>query len=306
MHGVMGLDLKKAFGLRLANGFEILLNDVKLESRAKIDATESLICRLKGGIDVTGNVKEEKKGRGVLDVYIKHVFVTTILVDPERRFGGWVNCNKLTPTTARNDIVKDNGGLYEEFLSHLRQYVARFPKVEEEVSRDEILIGNELDKMLRNYLKDMKLFPQGKLLSGRGTEPTLNKQNRSSPIQEAEESEKEPEYVKVHRNPKTNKPIKRTTKTNYGIIWLDQDYGNDKEPIFFVEPNIIVKNRTNNLYKFALRNKPSLGPKWLRLIPYLSRIAVTINPESTKWTHEQMFQKVDEATRYFLRQKDEL
>src|SRR5690606_33677739 len=114
----------------------------------------------------------------------------------------------------------------------------RFPKVEEEVSRDEVLIGNELDKMLRSYLKDMKILPEGKLLSGRGKEPTLNRQNRSSPTEEAEESEKEPEYIKTHRNPKTNKPIKRTTKTNYGIIWLDQDYGNEREPIFFVEPNI--------------------------------------------------------------------
>jgi hypothetical protein len=32
-----------------------------LESKSKIDATENLLFRLKGGIDITGNIKAEKK-----------------------------------------------------------------------------------------------------------------------------------------------------------------------------------------------------------------------------------------------------
>ena len=89
-------------------------------------------------------------------------------------------------------------------------------------------------------------------------------------------------------------------------MWLDQDYGNDKEPLFFVEPNMCVKNRTNDLYKFALKAKPSLGPRWLRLTPYLARLAITITPESSKWTREQMYHEMDQAIRYFLKQKTEL
>jgi hypothetical protein len=57
-------------------------------------------------------------------------------------------------------------------------------------------------------------------------------------------TEGDSDYVTIHSKAKTNKPIKRTVKTDYGIMWIDQDYGNEKEPIFYVEPNIIVRNRT--------------------------------------------------------------
>ncbi len=89
-------------------------------------------------------------------------------------------------------------------------------------------------------------------------------------------------------------------------MWVDQDYGNEKEPIFYVEPNVVVKNRTNDLYKFALKDKPSLGPKWLRLSPFLARLAVTMNPDSTKWNREQTYLEMDKAIRYFLKHKEEL
>jgi hypothetical protein len=117
---------------------------------------------------------------------------------------------------------------------------------------------------------------------------------------------KPPEYIRLHTTTKTDKPIRRTMKTNYGIMWVDQDFGNEKEPLFFVDPNIVVKNRTNALYKFALKNKPSLGPKWLRLLPYLSRVAVSINPESKRLSRDQTNLEVDKATCYFLRLQGEL
>jgi len=65
--------LKRAFGLRIAKGTEITLNGVPLTS--KVDHNERFLFRLKGGIDVTGNIKQEKKGRGSVDLYVKHVFV---------------------------------------------------------------------------------------------------------------------------------------------------------------------------------------------------------------------------------------
>lgn len=297
--------LKKAFGLRIAEGTQIILNGITLESKSKIDVTERFLFRLAGGkIDVTGNLKEDKKGKGIVDVYIKHIFVEPMVVDPERRFSGWVNCNALTPTTARNDILKND--VFTDFFVHLKQYVRRFPKVEEEIGKDEILLGNELEKLLRNYLSDMKILPQGTILLGRGRENVLDKQDKKRNQQKTVEPSEVPEYVKLHTQRKTNKPIKRTTKTDYGIMWVDQDYGNEKEPIFYVEPNVVVKNRTNDLYKFALKNKVSLGPKWLRLSPFLARLAVTMNPESTKWNREQMYLEMDKAIRYFLKHKEEL
>lgn len=302
--------LKKTFGLRIAKGAEIILNGVKLQSKSKIDAKEDLLFRLKGGFDATGNIKQDKKGRGTLDLYIKHVFVSTILVDPERKFSGWVNCNLLTPTTSRNDVVRNEQFL--NFLDHLKQYVTKFPKIEEEIGLDEKLIGNELNKLLKNYLEDMKIFPQGKVMQGRGNQlGELDNQNQLVGSESIRKGKKMPingdsDYLTIHSKPKTNKPIKRTVKTDYGIMWVDQDYGNEKEPIFYVEPNIMVRNRTNDLYKFALKNKNGLGPKWLRLIPYLSRVVISINPKNATLNNEDRNLAIDSATRYFLKQKQEL
>ena len=298
--------LKRAFGLRIADGVEINLNGTCLTS--KVDKNERFLFRIKGGIGVAGNVKQERKGHGSLDLYVKHVFVNSVLVDPERNFGGWVNCNELIPTTSRNELVKDK--TYSDFFEHLKEYVTRFPKREEEMGRDEIRMGNELSKLMKNYLKDMKLLPKGGIPFGKGTESTLTalntRERKKSKRSTIEKDVEPPDYVKLHTLTKTSKPIRRTTQTNYGIMWVDQDYGSEKEPLFYVEPNIIVKNRTNALYRFALKNKPSLGPKWLRLLPYLSRVAVSINPESRKWSHEQTNLEVDKATCYFLRQQGEL
>lgn len=299
--------LKRCFGLRIARGTEIILNGNTLTS--KVDKNERLLVRLKGGIDATGNIKQESKGHGSVDIYIKHVFVASILVDPERTFGGWVNCNELIPTTSRNEMVKDK--TYEDFFEHLKQYVTRFPKKEEQLGRDEIQLGNELSKLMKNYLKDMNLLPHGGLPFGKGdgeeTETTVeNPKRKRKKIQKKEEKEKTHEYIKLHTTTKTNKPIRRTTQSSYGIMWIDQDYGNEKEPLFFVDPNIVVKNRTNFLYKFAIKNKSSLGPKWLRLLPYLSRVAVSINPQSKKLSRDQANLETDKATCYFLRQQGEL
>lgn len=296
--------LRKAFGLRIAKGTEVILNGSKLESR--IDPAEHLLCRLGGAVDVTGNLQSEKKARGSVDVYVKHVFVTSLLLDPERNFGGWVNCNALIPTTDRNDIKQD--GVYNNFAQHLKEYVAgRFPRREEDVSKEEILLGNEIANLLRRWLSHAELIPKGLLPIGRGKDEVMDAGSTRKKREKSEEAEKEKtEYEKQHTSTKTDKPIKRVVKSSYGIRYVDQDAGNDREPLFFVEPNLVIKNRTNDLYRFALKSKPSLGPKWLRMLPYLGRVAVSINPKCKTMTREQFNLEVDKAMRYFLHVKEEL
>lgn len=303
--------LEKIFALRIARGTELFLNGSKLKSR--LEPKEEFVCRLKGGVDVGGNLKADKRSHGMVDLYIRHVFVKSILVDPERDFTGWINCNALTPVTNRNDVIEDE--TYLDLYDHLREHVAKkFPKREEQVGKDEVNLGNELSKLLKSYLKDMKLLPQGMLPIGKGNE---NSEDAQSPPKQPEKEEKKkeeekkeedvPEYVKLHSHPKTDKPIKRMTKTDFGINWIYQNAGNDKEPLFFIAPNMLIQNRTNDLYKFALKNKSSLGPKWLRLLPYLSRVAVSINPASGKLTNpEERNLAVDQATRYFLKHYREI
>jgi len=302
--------LKKTFGLRIAKGTQIVLNGVILESSSKINPKGKFLFRLKGGeVDVDGNLKEDKKGHGNVDIYIRHVFVTSIVVDPERLFSGWVNCNELIPTTSRNDVIRDrDGGMFNDFFEHLRHYVRRFPKIEEEITKQEELLGNELSKMLRNYLSDMKLLPQGTMLIGRGNENALDKQHKTKAKEKIskEVPEEVPEYIRIHSSKKTNKPIKRTEKKDYGVIWLKQNIGNDEEPIFFVEPNMIIENRTNDIYKFMVKNKASLGSKPIRAFPYLARVAVSMNKESSKWDRKKLLLEIDSAVRYFLKNKGEL
>jgi hypothetical protein len=94
------------------------------------------------------------------------------------------------------------------------------------------------------------------------------------------------------------------TPSNIAVRWEFADLGNEKEPVYFVPPNIIYCNTSNDLYKFAMEKNRRYGPTWIRMLPYLARIAVAMSSEySSRLTAEQLNKRVDEATRYFLRQK---
>ena len=295
--------LARAFGLRIARGSVITVNGLDLAAKSGIETEERLVCRLKGGADVTGNIKEDTRGHGVLDVYIKHVFVQSVVIDPERKFSGWVNCNGLKPTTARNDILKND--LYEDFLGHLRQFCSKFPKMEEGISKENILLGNELDRMLRDYLKEMKILPTGLMLTGQGNEPSPTKHERVR----GKKRHKEPSPPGpggLHTLMKTDKNIKRTIRSSTGIQWVDAHLGNDSEPIFYDTPNTIYRNLTNDIFKFASKKKVSLGPSWLRIMPYFARTVIQLNPDYQKWTPKQVNLETDKAVRYFLRSRGQL
>ena len=298
--------LKKTFALRIAKGCELILNDAKLTS--KVDPEGRLLCRLGGAIDVTGALKSDKRAHGSVDVYVEHVYVMQLVVDPERSFMGWVNCNALTPTTARNDLLKDK--VYQEFLEHLKEYVAgKFPRKEEDLSREEMLLGAEVSNLLQKYLNHMKLLPKGMLPMGKGQEDYRDKTKRERKTKEEKEREKEEidkEIERVRESTPTDRPVRRAVKSAYGLIYVDHDIGNEKPPVYYLYPNTVIRNTGNDLYKFALKSKANLGPKWLRLLPYISRTAASINPKSKDWSVEQMNAEVDEATRYFLHLRDEL
>ena len=298
--------LKKTFALRIAKGCELVLNDATLTS--KVDPAEHLLCRLEGAVDVTGNLKADKRGHGAVDIYVEHVFVMQEMIDPDRAFSGWVNCNGLTPTTARNDLLKDKA--YFHFMEHLKEHVAgKFPRKEEDLSREEMLLGAEVSNMLQNYLNHMKMLPQGMLPLGKGPNSFKGGKTRVRRTKdEVEHQKKEIEDVKerVRKTSQTENPVRRAVKSSYGLYFADHDIGNEKPPLYYLSPNTVIRNTGNDLYKFALKSKANLGPKWLRLLPYISRVAVSINPKSKIWTHEQMEAEIDSATRYFLHMRDEL
>lgn len=280
--------IRKTFGLRLVRGARIGVNGEAVRPRFVLDPAESLLFTLpRSGAQITGNLKASEDGRGIVDVYIDHVFVTSLEVDTRRKFEGWVNCNALTPETSRNNIVQD--AAYKEFVSRLRQHATRFPQRDAAVDYQKLLLSRELGGLLKSYLKDMKIDVR----AGNGARASMLKKEKIHEVKGMLEKS-------LHAD---HRPKPADRKQGDIVRWEYADRGNEKEPIYFVPPNIVYCNTSNDLYRFATAKSKYYGPTWVRMLPYLARIAVSISADSAKLTPEQFNLKVDQATGYFLRQK---
>ncbi len=296
--------LQRAFGLRIANGASISVNGQPVRPISTLDPKESVLFTLpRCDMQVTGNLKADKNGRGIVDIYVDHVFVSATEVDTRRSFSGWVNCNSLTPETSRNNIVQDKA--YRDFIRHLRKYASRFPLKTTAIDRAKLQLGRELNTLLKSYIKDMNIDVS--------REQANSFKNKSGGYH-CQHKRDRMQGIMVHANTRYSKPLLGRTiseeKKFYGstsssvIRWEYADLGNDKGPIYFVPPNMIYCNTSNDLFRFAFMKSNYYGPTWIRMLPYLARVAVEINKESIRLTPDQFNQKVDEATRYFLKQKN--
>jgi hypothetical protein len=313
--------LKKAFSLRLAQGAKIILNNQSVKPRLNLDPKEEFLFELTKVKDaeanVTGNLKATDDGRGIVDLYVDHVFVTSLEVDTRRKFDGWVNCNALTPETSRNNIVQN--GIYREFIYLIRRYTSRFPLRDISVDEYKLMLSKELNALLKNYLKDMRIKVQSQLYDrgvrmNRGRSKFAGSQLSASngdsiegkPISgalgvtKAAAADLSTNISDKNQGQEQQKNI----KSSITIKWEFADLGNEKEPVYYVPPNIIYCNTSNDLYKFAMEKNRRFGPTWIRMLPYLARIAVAMSSESvSRLSPEQLNRRIDEATRYFLRQK---
>jgi hypothetical protein len=315
--------LKKAFSLKLAQGAKIILNNQSVKPRLNLDPKEEFLFELTKVEDaegnVTGNLKAADDGRGIVDLYVDHVFVTSLEVDTRRKFDGWVNCNALTPETSRNNIVQN--GIYREFMYLLRRYTSRFPLRDISVDEYKLMLSKELNALLKNYLKDMRIKVQSQLYDrgggmNRGRSKFAGSQLSTSngdsiegkPISGAlsviKEASADLSTNLSDKNQGQEQHQQKNLQNNITIRWEFADLGNEKEPVYFVPPNIIYCNTSNDLYKFAMDKNRRFGPTWIRMLPYLARIAVAMGSESvSRLSPEQLNTRIDEATRYFLRQK---
>ncbi len=315
--------LKKAFSLRLAQGAKIILNNQSIKPRPNLDPKEEFLFELTKVKDaeanVTGNLKATDDGRGIVDLYVDHVFVTSLEVDTRRKFDGWVNCNALTPETSRNNIVQN--GIYREFMYLLRRYASRFPLRDISVDEHKLMLSRELNALLKNYLKDMRikvrqqLFDDdtdkergrsklgGSQLSATSTGNSIEEKSISGTISIMKERSTDPS-INMSDKEQEQQQQQKNIHSSIAIRWEFADLGNEKEPVYFVPPNVIYCNTSNDLYKFAMDKNRRLGPTWIRMLPYLARIAVAMGPESaSRLSPEELNRRIDEATRYFLRQK---
>lgn len=296
--------LKKVFGLRLAQGAKIMINAEQLKPKSTLDPSEMPLFTLSKSVEVTGDLKEDKDGKGVADVYIDHVFVTSLEVDTRRSFSGWVNCKALTPETSRNNIVQNE--VYGKFLGYLRRYVSRFPlRQVETIDHHKLLVSKELNSLLKSYIKDMKIsFVENKQAgAGRSAQDRIGSHNGVDARRDVRSLQTP--GSKPFSSFSTNLPeLKRSMSPGGGTIhWEYADLGNEKGPIYFAPPNTVYCNTSNDLFQFAVKKNSHYGPTWLRMLPYLARIAVEINTKTLTLRPDEFNLRVDEATRYFLKQK---
>jgi hypothetical protein len=317
--------LKKAFGLRLAQGAKVILNNQSIKPRLNLDPKEQFLFELKkvkdADANVTGNLKAADDGRGIVDLYVDHVFVTSLEVDTRRKFDGWINCNALTPETSRNNIVQNS--VYREFIYLLRRYSSRFPLRDISIDEHKLMLSRELNALLKNYLKDMRIKVQPQLFDGNtgkdrnrsrfdglqlstttSSGSSIEEKSMSGTISIKEKKLTDPSIKISDKEQEQEQQQQKNIQSSFAIRWEFADLGNEKEPVYFVPPNVIYCNTSNDLYKFAMDKNRRFGPTWIRMLPYLARVAVAMGPESVpRLSPEQLNRRVDEATRYFLRQK---
>lgn len=261
-------------------------------------------------------MKTTEDGKGIVELYIDHVFVTSLEVDTRRKFNGWVNCNALTPETSRNNIIQNR--IYREFISLLRRYTSRFPLREISVDKYKVMLSRELNTLLKSYLKDRRIKVQPQLLDGNIGKDKDSSRFAASQLSAGTGESRAEKSIKgvlgvtkkasadpsINMSDEKQQQQQENNPTSIKIRWEFSDLGNEKEPVYFVLPNVIYCNTSNDLYKFAMEKNRHYGPTWIRILPYLARVAVAMGAESSSTlTFEQLNIKVDEATRYFLMQK---
>lgn len=320
--------LKRTFGLRLAQGAKLIINHESIKPGYSPEPTEHFLFNLtksrndiENATKVTGNLRATEEGKGIVDLYIDHVFVNRLEVDTRRKFDGWVNCNALTPETSRNNIVQN--GIYREFIHLLRRYTSRFPLREISIDEHKLMLNRELNSLLRNYLKDMRInihsrshinIHENTTASKSATFQRYREETDNSALEDpkgtlgivqnqSDVSSSSPTNLLSVKGQKQQRR-EHHTPNNISVVWEFADLGNEKEPIYFVPPNIIYCNTSNDLYKFAMQKNRHYGPTWIRILPYLARIAVAMGSGSiSRLSPEQFNARIDEATRYFLKQK---
>lgn len=110
--------------------------------------------------------------------------------------------------------------------------------------------------------------------------------------------------AKVRRS-KPHTPTLKMPEALAGFVQIWTKEGNGREPIYFAEPNLIVHNTTNDLYRYARKGKDE-EMKILRILPWLARATVYANSRRKGWSIERFNMEVDRATRYYLTQMGEI
>lgn len=280
--------LSKTFALKTLRKYQLSLNGRAIVANKLEFGVEEVIEKFgkKDQHIITGKVK--KGGSGMLRVYCKDIFVANLIVDPERNFTGWVNCDSLTPLVARNEFVEDN--TYKEFFSTLKDHVQReFEKRQLELTQAYRSAQNFYEQVIADYLD--KFAEPLKAMGSGALEAEKEKREKGE-----EKGTVEPKDTDRERKPNEKK------KKKSGTVSFPIQLGNEKPPLIFKKPNIIYWNVTNDIMRFCL--KPYRAATWgsveIRLMPYFARIFIQMRKEFDSWMYDERLNQIDHAARFIM------
>jgi hypothetical protein len=254
--------LAKTFQLLLSKDFRIFVNGQEVKPPAKLLPPNVEIDTAYGKI--VGRL--EKKG-GLINIFLRGVFVKGEIIEANRLASGYVNVDFLIPTTDREDFVRDNEQ-WKEFLSKLRAYIiANYPPRRELVSKAFRKLLNKVAKNLTRAVVRLKLPVEGQVSStetgetGETPEKTMRKKKR----EKAEDKLKKLVHVEKEKKEKVSltrfqakvmrKVIGRSIKTGFGLKIRMAKAGEKERPVVSVPPNTVVVNIENPIIEILQEGK---------------------------------------------------
>lgn len=332
--------LSRAFGIKLIAGKKIKFNGEELEPKVGFDIGDRhdlyeqphRLFMLKNGDQVIGNIwKDEKQGKGVVDVYINGVFVCELPIDQSRMFCGWINCDSLTPEISRSAVIEEP--VFQDFIDKMRKYVSNFPMREEQHAGTSLStkIIDDCTALMKDYLKDFGLMTKtnipvvmDKKIRETGIIPKEYPRLGKTPGEGDDEGDdgsgsssggggggNEPHRhykEKIHAQRKGDdeelKNRNHHEKKDFALRLIETGLGADKLPVVYEYPVTFYLNKDNEVYRFTVKHDRSLGPTWLRVTYLLSRSIIQMNPAYDQWRPEEVAAKTDEAMMYFIRKRE--
>ena len=184
-----------------------------------------------------------------------------------------MNADFLIPNTARDDFVQD-GPEWKEFNDLLRSYIAgHFPRKSEAAKKSFRKLLRKITSQLGHAVRELGLPVEGSIpKSQRRTDERVDfgvdafvKNPREHRPEEKAPQEKRPPPIRMNSK-LLEKTIGRPIRTDFGVIVLEAELGEDVRPTLAIPPNKIAINLDNALTKHLYDRKP------VEAVPLLTRL----------------------------------
>ena len=260
--------LSKTLALLLSDKFRVFVNETEVEQRFR--RTLNVAIKTTFG-QISGYL--EAKGHQI-SMLCKGLHVTTKIIYPERLASGWVNADFLIPSTARDDFVQDNPE-WKEFNDQLRAYIgSKFPRKTEASKKSFRKLLRKITSQLGQAVKELGLPVEGSIPKSNrtkdekvdfGVEAILKNPKEEAAEWKPPPQEKRPPPIRMSSK-LLEKTIGRPIRTDFGVIIVEAELGEDVRPTLAIPPNQIAINLDNSLTKLLYDKKP------VEAVPLLTRL----------------------------------